>query len=184
MLQKVRDFADRCHGDQLRKYVSDRYIVHPVRVMEMCRLYTDDLSSLAAALLHDVLEDTRTSAEEIKQFLLTVMQEAQANKTVKLVSELTDVFTKQSYPQWNRRVRKDKEALRLSKVSTEAQTIKYADIIDNAPEIVAMDADFAKRFIPEYRALLKKMDKGDPKLYTRARHTIDECMQRVSKTFK
>ena len=69
VLEKIKDFADRAHGDQKRKYTPDRYIVHPVRVMNICREYTNDISVLAAALLHDVLEDTATTKNEIKDFM-------------------------------------------------------------------------------------------------------------------
>ena len=65
-LEKIRHFADQAHGGQLRKYTPERYIVHPVRVMETLKKYTDDLTVLAAALLHDVLEDTTTTILEIE----------------------------------------------------------------------------------------------------------------------
>jgi (p)ppGpp synthase/HD superfamily hydrolase len=58
ILQEIIQFADLAHGKQVRRYTSERYIVHPVRVMETCRQYTNDISVLAAAILHDVLEDT------------------------------------------------------------------------------------------------------------------------------
>lgn len=54
VLEQIRDFADKAHGEQMRKYTPERYIVHPVRVMKICREYTDDITVLAAALLHDV----------------------------------------------------------------------------------------------------------------------------------
>src|SRR4051794_3678874 len=134
----------------MRKYTPERYIVHPIRVMETCKKYTNDITMLAAALLHDVLEDTSVTKDELKAFLLSLMSEKDATKTVQLVEELTDVFIKENYPTWNRKKRKRFEAKRLEKVSAEAQTIKYADIIDNAPEITEKDCDFAQRFIPEY----------------------------------
>jgi len=59
-----------------------RYIVHPAEVMEICSQYTNDITILAAALLHDVLE---------------------------LTAELTDIYTKEDYPKFNRRVSKDRE---------------------------------------------------------------------------
>lgn len=65
ILEQIRDFADRAHGDQLRKYTPERYIVHPVRVMEQVQRITNDTTMLAAALLHDVLEDTATTADDI-----------------------------------------------------------------------------------------------------------------------
>ena len=165
ILEKIKDFADQAHGEQMRRYSNDRYIVHPVRVMETCRAFTNDTAVLAAALLHDVLEDTPITAEELKSFLLTVMKPGQAERTVHIVKELTDVFTKSRYPHYNRRKRKRKEADRLEKTSGEAHTIKYADIIDNAPETSEKDPDFAKTFLFEYKELLKRITKGEQQLY-------------------
>ena len=176
ILLAIIHFADKAHGNQMRKYTPDRYIVHPVRVMEICKAYTDDLAMLAAAILHDVLEDTPVTKEQLKKFLLTLMSEEQATQTVQLVEELTDVYVKENYPKWNRKKRKNKEAERLEKTSAAVQTIKYADMIDNAPEIAEKDPDFAKRFIPEYKALLKKINKGNPDLYKKATETINSCM--------
>ena len=41
-----------------------RYIVHPAEVMEICSQYTNDITILAAALLHDVLEDIPVTRNE------------------------------------------------------------------------------------------------------------------------
>jgi guanosine-3',5'-bis(diphosphate) 3'-pyrophosphohydrolase len=73
ILKEIESFADRSHGEQTRKYTPERYIVHPVRVMKILQDYTDDICILAAALLHDVLEDTRVTKEEIRDFLNTLM---------------------------------------------------------------------------------------------------------------
>src|SRR5688572_15793007 len=113
ILGKIRDFADRAHGEQTRKYIPERYIVHPVRVTQLCRQYTNDIAVLAAALLHDVLEDTAVSKEEIRSFLSGVMNAANTEKTLKLVEELTDEYIKVRYPKLNRRARKAKEVARM-----------------------------------------------------------------------
>lgn len=178
-LTKIINFADKAHDQQMRNYTPERYIVHPIRVMEICKKYTNDITVLAAALLHDVLEDTPVKKEELKSFLCTLMSEADAHKTVILVEELTDVYVKENYPHWNRNKRKEFEAARLEKTSADAQTIKYADIIDNAPEITEKDHDFAKRFIPEYVYLLKKITKGNQQLYTKAKQVVDNCMSQL-----
>ena len=49
-LEKVKQYADEAHGSQMRKYTPQRYIVHPIEVMEICSEYTNDLCILAAAL--------------------------------------------------------------------------------------------------------------------------------------
>jgi (p)ppGpp synthase/HD superfamily hydrolase len=172
VLEKVQDYADRAHGDQLRKYSSDRYIVHPIRVMQKCQKYFEDVTILSAAILHDVLEDTEVSEGELYQFLSTIMDEAEAIRTTQLTVELTDIYTKTKYPRWNRKKRKRKEAQRLSKVSAEAQTIKYADIIDNCKEISIHDPHFAKRFLPECHQLLQQIRNGNLDLWNEANDTI------------
>jgi guanosine-3',5'-bis(diphosphate) 3'-pyrophosphohydrolase len=179
VLQQITAFADQCHGEQTRKYTPERYIVHPVRVMRMCQDYTDDLAVLAAALLHDVLEDTPVRKEALHGFLIKVMSEEDAAKTVSLVEELTDVYVKDRYPKWNRRKRKLKEADRIEKTSGESQTVKYADIIDNCTEIVEQDTDFAGVFLFECRALLKRMTKGNKELYNKAVETVNHCIKRL-----
>ena len=88
-LEKIKQFASAAHGSQMRKYTPEPYMVHPVRVMELCKKFTDTLPVLAAALLHDVLEDTMTTKEEMFEFLTTVMKEQQAKYTIQLVVDLT-----------------------------------------------------------------------------------------------
>ena len=177
LLEKIKQFADRAHGEQMRKYTPERYIVHPVRVMESVKKYTNDDSVLAAALLHDVLEDTATTKEQIEEFLNTVMSNEQSKRVVRLVLELTDVYTKSRYPQWNRYTRKRKETARLEKTSAEAQTVKYADLIDNMKEIVNQDPDFAKRYLGEAKNLLKRLKKGNTELRELAINTLEKCLK-------
>lgn len=179
LLEDIRDFADRAHGEQRRKYAPERYIVHPVRVMEQCRKYTDNTAVLAAALLHDVLEDTSVTENELKEFLLQKMDSDNAARTLELVVELTDVYIKKDYPRMNRRSRKEKESERIAQASPDAQTVKYADIIDNSMEIVQHDPDFARVFLSECRRLLKKMNKGNAELYNQAVAVVDNGLEQL-----
>lgn len=181
-LSQIRDFADKAHGNQTRRYTPDRYIVHPTRVMEICRQYTNDRAMLAAALLHDVLEDTDVTKDNIEDFLRTIMDHQQAQRTIKLVVELTDIYVKKNFPEMNRRKRKMKEADRLGKTSPEAQTIKYADIVDNSGEIATHDPDFAEIFLDECRNLLTKMTKGNSELRQRAIDTVQANMALLKKS--
>ncbi|HYD22693.1 MAG TPA: HD domain-containing protein [Flavipsychrobacter sp.] len=184
VLEKVRDFADQSHGDQRRKYTPERYIVHPIRVMKMCADYTKELPVLAAALLHDVLEDTPVGEEDIRDFLRTIMTAEQASQTTELVVELTDIYTKSAYRHWNRRKRKAKEAARIQQASGKAQTVKYADIIDNCKEIVEHDPDFAGVFLLECRGLLDMMQNGHPGLRAEAFEIVEQCLQKVPPQFR
>src|SRR3989344_5138128 len=66
LIRKAYDFAAKAHGAQKRKS-GEPYIVHPLstalRLAEM-RL---DTNTIAAALLHDVCEDTDCSVEDIRK---------------------------------------------------------------------------------------------------------------------
>ncbi len=177
VLEKVKAFAQAAHGDQQRKFAPEPYIAHPLRVMQLCRPYSKGESMLAAALLHDVLEDTETTKEEIQDFLLQIMDQKAAMNTVRIVDELTDIYTKENCPDWNRQKRKDKEADRLSKVSGDAQTVKYADIIDNSKDIINGGKEFAKKYYLECKTLLNVMDKGNEQLRRLAVSEIDQRLR-------
>jgi (p)ppGpp synthase/HD superfamily hydrolase len=179
ILEQIKEFADNAHGNQTRKYSPERYIVHPVRVMEICRKYTSSVAVLAAALLHDVLEDTNVTADEIHHFLSSVLSEQDASQTLQLVIELTDVYTKSKYPRWNRRKRKSKEAKRIEQTSADSQTVKYADIMDNCKEIAIEDPDFAGVFLWECKMLLEKIPKGNPELREEAIQTVEASLNKV-----
>lgn len=181
IIQYVKEFADKAHGKQVRKYTGDRYIVHPIRVMEMTRSFNPDTCVHAAALLHDVLEDTPVTAEQIAQALQPVMHNGEVKKVIRLVVELTDIFIADSYPGLNRRSRKEKEAERLSHVSPEAQSIKYADIIDNVKDIVRQDTDFAKVYVQEAKKMLQMMTSGNPQLREMALSLIDKSILNLEK---
>ncbi len=177
ILAGIKDFAARAHGTQTRRYTLDLYIVHPVRVMELCAGFTTDMPILAAALLHDVLEDTPVNEEELHTYLKSLMDAQTARKTLELVIDLTDVYTKDNYPELNRRERKNREVERMSRTAPGAQTVKYADIIDNSIEIVQHDRSFAGVFLHECRRVLQVMPSGNPELYTRAKETVNTSLR-------
>jgi GTP diphosphokinase / guanosine-3',5'-bis(diphosphate) 3'-diphosphatase len=59
------DFACDSHADQLRRS-GDEFITHPVGVAQICAGMRLDTETLCAALLHDTVEDTSASLEEIQ----------------------------------------------------------------------------------------------------------------------
>ena len=176
-LEKIRSFADHAHGDQQRKYHPERYIEHPVRVMNTCKRFTDDVTVLGAALLHDVLEDTPVTKDELRLFLSDLLGPQDAARTLALVIDLTDIYTKKNYPELNRAKRKSKEFERLSNTGALAQSIKYADVIDNSVGIAKQDRDFADVSLREYKELLSRLDKGNAKLRSEAMAVVERERQ-------
>lgn len=149
LIARARMYAADAHLGQTRKYTGDPYIVHPIAVAEMVRRHGGTDTMIAAALLHDVIEDTdRTYGNILYNFGVDVAE---------LVLELTDRYTKEAYPDKNRKWRKSKEADRLATVSAEARIIKWCDLADNTSTIVEHDPGFAKVFLREKAELLEKM---------------------------
>ena len=65
LLERAVAFAAKAHSGTFRKATRIPYIVHPMEAAAIVATLTDDEEVLAAAVLHDVIEDTGHSAEEI-----------------------------------------------------------------------------------------------------------------------
>ncbi|MBQ9003598.1 MAG: HD domain-containing protein [Eggerthellaceae bacterium] len=65
MLNDAVEFAARVHAGQLRKGSGMPYIIHPMEAAAICASFTDDIEVIAAAVLHDVVEDTDATMEDV-----------------------------------------------------------------------------------------------------------------------
>lgn len=164
MEQEALEFAREAHGDQQRKYTQEAYIEHPKRVAEIVRTVNHSTEMICAAYLHDVVEDTPVSLQDIQRKF--------GRKIANLVEELTDEFVKEKYPDLNRRKRKQREVQRQAGMSIEAKTIKLADVIDNTRDIVKNDRGFARKYIPEMEALTEALQGGDFHLLMKACYEV------------
>jgi (p)ppGpp synthase/HD superfamily hydrolase len=147
LVDRARVFATRAHAGQQRKYTGESYIVHPTRVARNVAAAGGDEAMVAAAYLHDTIEDTPvTYFDLVDAFGLDVAG---------LVLELTHVYTPEAYPEINRAQRKQLEAARLATVSKRAKLIKLFDVLDNLPSVCQHDPGFAKVYVPEQQAVLQ-----------------------------
>jgi (p)ppGpp synthase/HD superfamily hydrolase len=157
-------FAKAAHEsiDQRRKYTNEPYIVHPMAVAELVGSVAHTQEMIAAAYLHDVVEDTPVSIHEIRE------------EFGPEVSELVDWLTDVSKPEdGNRQVRKELDRQHLAKAPPQAKTIKLADLIDNTLTIRKRDPEFWKGYRREKLALLEVLGEGDQTLWKRAREQSD-----------
>ena len=68
LLEKAVAFALEAHGGTVRKGKASRpYILHPLEAMIIAASMTDDDEVLAAAVLHDTVEDTPVTADDIRR---------------------------------------------------------------------------------------------------------------------
>ena len=147
-LTDVLDFAVKAHAGQTRKYTGDDYIVHPMAVSELTRKHGGSKVQQAVALLHDVVEDTAFTIEDIRDNF--------GDDIAILVRWLTDTSKPSD---GNRRIRKGIDAKRLAEAPAEAQFVKLADLIDNSETIFRFDKAFTKQFKKEMTHLVKVMTK-------------------------
>ena len=68
LMDRAIIFATRAHSGTYRKGTSIPYIVHPIEAAAIVSTMTDDPDMIAAAVLHDVVEDTDATVEEIRFF--------------------------------------------------------------------------------------------------------------------
>lgn len=172
--RRALSFALKAHAsiDQRRKYTGDAYIVHPVAVARLVEQVPGATEAmLAAAYLHDVVEDTPATIEQIR--------DAFGVEVARLVDELTD---KSTPADGNRAARMAIDRARLAAASPQAKTIKLADLIDNSQSILRHDPKFAAVYLAEKAQLLDVLAGGaDPSLLARARALVRDGQRQLAR---
>ena len=136
------------------------YIVHPVEVAGIvAELPEATVDMIVAALLHDVVEDTGVK--------LTTIQRLFGSDVADLVLHLTDYYTPESFPMFNREKRKAMEVERLRNAPAAAKTIKLADGLSNTPSIAINKPKFMPVYGPEKRAAWRALYGGNILLWHR-----------------
>lgn len=147
-LSKTIKFAEEAHDGQVRKYTSEEYICHPLQVANIllhpyCTIPTTK-EMVQAAILHDVVEDTHVSIEEIRQTF--------GEKVSRLVNGLTDIVHEEPRP--NRKTRIEMDVDRLALEFNDVQIVKCCDIISNLSDIEKQDYNFSLKYRKEKKLFL------------------------------
>lgn len=164
LVERAVAFATERHSGQVRKYTGEPYVSHCLEVLEIVRSVGMGEVDQAVAVLHDTVEDTGTTLEELDR--------AFGDDVGSGVWELTDC---QHRPETAYRAkgmkRSERKALdreHLSKISPSGQSIKLADVISNAGSIKSHDPDFWTKYQEELLMLVPLLTKGHPELRRRA----------------
>jgi (p)ppGpp synthase/HD superfamily hydrolase len=175
LVERAELFARAAHGaiDQRRKYDGSAYINHPVEVRRILLEFASGPvtpEQEAAALLHDVVEDTKITLDDIRDCFGADVE--------LLVEALTDVSRPED---GNRRVRKQKDLDHTAAGPAAAKSVKLADLISNSRSIVQHDPDFARVYLHEKARILDVCEDADPGLLAEARRVLDESRELLRK---
>jgi len=163
IVAKALGFATKAHEGQKRKYTGEPYINHPIAVCELVKSVCHNDYMLAAALLHDTVEDTEITIIDIKR------------EFGDIVSIFVDGLTDISKPEdGNRAIRKELDRQHLKSGLPPIHTIKLADLIDNSKSINKHDPRFAKIYMAEKKLLLNVLKNGEPALYFQAAKIVND----------
>lgn len=124
LISQAQRYAAKQHLGQTRKGDNSPYITHPEAVYEIARLETSDPAILAACWLHDTIEDTSTTYEELRELfgkeIADIVLAVSEDKTIK---------------DW-----KQRKAKYIKNVfsNEKAQIVAWADKMHNAESLIGV----------------------------------------------
>lgn len=156
LITRAAYLARRAHDGQMRKDGVTPYSVHVERVANKVMnhpLATEEM--VAAAWLHDVVEDTQYAKfQDIKMLF--------GYNTALMVMGLTNHYTHDAFPDMNRHDRKIAEANRYVTEEIPIKIIKLADRIDNLKDNSGgMSEGFMHKYMKESLALFEALNFDD-----------------------
>lgn len=155
------------HGatGQKRKGSNKPYYIHPYKVGELLKAYQFPAEVVCAGLLHDVVEDTKLSLEDLRYTIfsfdnISFQFSKLLNRTIHIVDGVTDVYTKE-YINANRCNRTTLENLRLLACDDPlVWAVKIADILDNASQPGELPIAFLRAWLVEKDQFLNNLPRS------------------------
>lgn len=142
--REARSFCEQAHAGQTRRNGAP-YAEHPIRVAELLRSAgQNEPAILAAAYLHDVLEDTEISREELAERF--------GEPVCHIVDELTNPAREQPFEEKHRAL-----AEQARSMTPAAKWIKLADRLDNLAELADRPTEKQRAYIDVTRELLEAL---------------------------
>jgi myo-inositol-1(or 4)-monophosphatase len=136
LLDRAIMFAVRAHAGTERRGKGFPYIVHPMEAMEIVATLTSDQELLAAAALHDTVEDTDVTVEQIRAEF--------GDRIASLVASESDTFEQGVSEEDSWHARKQAAIDRLSSAPHDAKIVALGDKLSNMRAIArdyAMQGD-------------------------------------------
>ena len=123
LLDRAMHFAIDAHANTERRGKGFPYIIHPMEAVEIVATITADQELLAAAVLHDTVEDTEVTEEQIRAEF--------GNRVAQLVAAESDQFTEGVSETESWRNRKQAAIDRLAAASHDAKIVAMGDKLSN-----------------------------------------------------
>lgn len=138
--------ATKHHAGVKRKWTDEPYINHPIRVAEtLLRYGWNSESTIAAAVLHDCLEDPDHNGKFLDRQVIL-------GQCGPEIISMVESLTAPARHVGNRAARKKIYNAQLGRAHATVLAIKCADIIDNVTGIVGFDPSFADLYLTEKTA--------------------------------
>ena len=132
LLDRAIKFAVDAHSGTERRGKGFPYVVHVLEALEIAATMTSDQEVLAAAVLHDTIEDTDVTAE--------ILRREFGNRVASLVEADTDIVLPDVSEKSSWRARKQAAIDRLATVGRDAKIVALGDKLSN---MRAIRRDFA-----------------------------------------
>lgn len=137
-IKKALDFATKAHDGVYRKSIDGKipYVSHPIEVATLVQKHhPEQENAIIGALLHDTVEDTDTTIEDIKNIF--------GEEVAKIVSEVTDDESGlQHLPKDElKKARRQLQVDNLKNISFDAQLIRLGDKISNTGSLETCEKD-------------------------------------------
>ena len=161
LVERALLFSTEKHLGSKRKFSDDPYIIHPTRIAAKVALWDGTADMIAAAFLHDTVEDCEVTHEEIKE------------KFGQEVSDIVRGLTNAPKTSGNRKLRKTIDLQRLMNADWRVQTIKVLDIDDNSNTMCEGDPHYAPIWLKECLLILDSFTKVNVNLLDLVKLKID-----------
>lgn len=173
--EQLADWVKEQYADQIIKKTDLPYFSHLLMVAitskQVVRL------GFEIGLCHDLLEDTATTHEQLFNSLIRFGYTIKDSREITVcVSELTDFYTRKDFPFLKKAKRKKLEEDRLSLINSTAQTVKYADLMDNINWVMRYDRKKAKKYLEKKLFLVDKLCQGNKDLRMQLLQRIYESL--------
>lgn len=123
LLNKAICFATNVHDGQFRKGTQIPYILHPLEAASIVGTMTTDDEVIAGAVLHDVVEDTETSVDQVRELF--------GNRVANLVASESEDKRENLSAESTWKIRKQETLDHLKSASLDVKMITLGDKLSN-----------------------------------------------------